>query len=444
MCLFVNWRVCVIEFFLTRGRNRKIKQLLLAISLLSVVFLCSLTATGEDATLELKAKGFADLRGGSGGKVIRVTSLDAKGPGSLREAIETKGPRIIVFEVGGVIDLNRASLKIKEPFLTIAGQTAPSPGITIIRGATYISAHNIVIQHIRVRPGDAGRAKKSGWEPDGISTSGGNAYNITIDHCSLTWATDENLSASGSRTEGPDATSHKITFSNCIIAEGLANSTHAKGKHSKGTLVHDFCREIAVIGNLYAHNVHRNPYFKAYTTGVIVNNAIYNPGSAAIQLNYSDKEWKGSDYKPENCRVSIVGNVLMHGADTKKDLALVSRRGDAYMEDNQAFGPDGKPAPLVYGKINELKDKPVWPKGLTPLAAKDVVSYIVKHAGARPQDRDETDSRIIKEFQEHKGRIIDSQDEVGGYPKSKATNRKLDVPEKSIDAWLSNLAKELE
>ena len=402
-----------------------------------------LSVTGSVASPDWEAAGFADPRGGSGGKVIRVTSLASKGPGSLREAIETKGPRIVVFEVGGIIDLERVSLKIKEPFLTIAGQTAPSPGITIIRGATYITTHDIVIQHIRVRPGDAGRPKKSGWEPDGISTSGGNAYNVTIDHCSFTWATDENLSASGARTKGPDATSHKITFSNCIIAEGLDNSTHAKGPHSKGTLVHDFCRDIAVIGNLYAHNVRRNPYFKAFTTGVIVNNLIYNPGRAAIQLTYSDKEWKDSDYKPENCRVSVVGNVMVHGADTRKDLALVSTRGDAYMEDNLAFDAAEKPAPLVYGKINLLKEKPVWPDGLKPLPAKDVVCHIVKNVGARPQDRDETDKRIIKDFQERKGRIIDSQDEVGGYPKYKSTSRKLDVPEKNVDAWLKQLADEL-
>lgn len=420
------------------------KRFLSVITLLSVVFTLSLSVMGAGAPLALSGKGFADPSGGSGGKVIRVTTLDSTGAGSLREAIETKDPRIIVFEVGGVIDLSNKSLNIKEPFLTIAGQTAPSPGITIIRGAVYISTHDVLIQHIRVRPGDTGKAKQSGWEPDGISTGGSNAYDITVDHCSLTWAIDENLSASGPSTRGPDATSRKITFSNCIIAEGLNNSTHKKGKHSKGTLIHDFCRDIAVIGNLYAHNVARNPYFKAYTTGVIVNNVIYNPGVAAIQLNYAAKEWEGSDYKPENCRVSIVGNVLMHGVNTKNKLALVSRRGDAYMEDNLAFGADGKSAPLVYGKINELEEKPVWPEGLKPLAAKDVVSHIVKHVGARPQNRDETDSRIILEFQERRGRIIDSQDQVGGYPKSKATTRKLNVPEKNVEAWLSKFAKELE
>ena len=104
------------------------------------------------------------------------------------------------------------------------------------------------------------------------------AYNILIDHCSISWAVDENLSASGPNTEGPDATSRRIAFVNCIIAECLNDASHSKGPHSMGSLIHDFCREIAIIGNLYAHNANRNPYFKAFTTGVIVNNLIYNPG----------------------------------------------------------------------------------------------------------------------------------------------------------------------
>ena len=404
-----------------------------------------LLATAEySASGDLKAVGFADPRGGSGGRILRVTNLDSEGPGSLRAAMESKGARIVVFEVGGVIDLDKKSLEITQPFLTVAGQTAPSPGITIIRGPIYITTHDILIQHIRVRPGDAGEPKRSGWEPDGISTSGGDAYNVTIDHCSVSWATDENLTASGPRTEGPEATSHRITFSNCIIAECLSNSTHAKGEHSKGSLIHDFCKDIAIVGNLYAHNMRRNPYFKAHTTGVIANNVIYNPGQAAIQLGFSSGEWKGSKIKPKNCRVSIVGNILIHGDNTKRGLALVAHRGDAYMEDNQAFGSDGSPASLVSGKINKLKEKPLWPEGLETLAVKDVVDYVVTHAGARPRDRDETDKRIIKEFQERKGRIIHSQDDVGGYPKHKTTVRRLDVPSEDVEDWLQKLAKDLE
>ena len=393
------------------------------------------------------ARGFGvDTPAGRGGKVIRVTNLNSGGAGSLRAALETKGPRIVVFEVGGVIDLATKNIAISEPFCTIAGQTAPAPGITIIRGGMYIGTHDVLVRHLRVRPGDAGKSKRSGWEPDGISTSGPDAYNIVIDHCSISWAVDENLSASGPRTEGPEATSRKITFSNCIIAECLDNSSHAKGRHSKGSLIHDFCRDIAVIGNLYAHNARRNPYFKAHTTGVIVNNVIYNPGAAAVQLNYSDGEWRETKIKPVNCHVAIVGNVMIHGKNTRGGLAMVAGRGDAYIRDNIAVDKVGKPAAMRSGRINKLKEKPVWPDGLTPLPAKDAAAYIIRYAGARPTERDEVDKRIIGDFQRRKGRIIDSQDDAGGYPKPKPTKRKLNAPARpaEVEAWLGRLAIELE
>jgi len=398
----------------------------------------------DSFTRKVGAHGFAVTGGGSGGQIVRVTNLDVSGPGSLRAALEIKGPRTVVFEVGGVIDLKKSSLKVTEPFVTVAGQTAPSPGITLIRGSFSVQAHDAIIQHIRIRPGDAGTSKRSGWEPDGLCAAGSNAYNVVVDHCSLSWAVDENLSASGPRLEGPQSTAHRITFSNCIIAEGLSKSSHAKGEHSKGSLIHDCCQDIAIIGNLYAHNVQRNPYFKAHTTGVIVNNVIYDPGSVAIQMNFSEQEWSGAKFSPTNCRVSVVGNVLIHGASTKKDLALVSRKGDSYLEDNIAFRVDGAPAPLVSGEIKRLDSKPVWPEGLRALPSGEVVNFIVQHAGARPKDRDDVDRRIIRNFVERKGRVIDSQDEVGGYPKSDMQMRKLEIPSEKIDEWLAGLAAELE
>ena len=140
------------------------------------------------------AVGFGvDTPAGTDGQVLRVTTLDASGPGSLRAALETPGARLVVFEVGGVIDLAGKGLSIGEPFLTVAGQTAPSPGVTIIGGGISVGTHDILIQHLRIRPGDRGLPKKSGWEPDGLSTSGGNSYNIVIDHCSFTWDVEEKI-----------------------------------------------------------------------------------------------------------------------------------------------------------------------------------------------------------------------------------------------------------
>jgi len=188
----------------------------------------------------------------------------------------------------------------------------------------------------------------------------------------------------------------------------------------------------------------RNPYFKAYTTGVIVNNLIYNPGKAAIQLSYSPMEWENSRYEPENCKVSIVGNVLYKGIDSNPSLALVMNRGDAYMEDNLAYESNGDIALLTAGEIVLLEKKPVWPEGFEPLSSAEVVDYIVNHVGARPKERDVIDDRIVQDFLDKKGKIVDSQEEVGGYPTHKQTYRKLNIPEEDIEGWLDLLAKELE
>jgi len=131
---------------------------------LSAVFVACLGGVAERA-------GFTATRGGLGGYVVRVTTLENEGPGSLRAALSSGGARVAVFEVGGVIDLGRKTLKITEPFVTVAGETAPSPGITLIRGAVTVQTHDVVVRHLRIRPGDAGQPKGQGWEPDGLSVN---------------------------------------------------------------------------------------------------------------------------------------------------------------------------------------------------------------------------------------------------------------------------------
>src|SRR5207253_10006015 len=90
----------------------------------------------------------AQTPGGRGGRIIRVTNLSAAGPGSFRAALEARGPRLIVVEVAGVIDMGLTSWNIDQPFLTIAGQTAPSPGITLIRGGIDVRTHDVIVRHI--------------------------------------------------------------------------------------------------------------------------------------------------------------------------------------------------------------------------------------------------------------------------------------------------------
>lgn len=373
----------------------------------------------------------ATTQGGRGGKIIKVTTLKKEGDGSLKEAIETNEPRIIVFEVGGIIDLEMTSIIIKNPYMTIIGQTAPDPGITIIKGGMSIQTHEIILQHIRIRPGENNQAKKSGWEVDGISTSG--AHHVIIDHCSFSWATDENLSASGPRFEGANVdewrmnTSHTVTFSNNIIAEGLSNSSHAKGEHSKGSLIHDNTTEIAIITNIFASNVRRSPFFKGGAQGVIVNNYIYNPGFRAIHYNLSNQEWDGHEWVTG--KMTVIGNVLEKGMDSHKHLPYGQFHGpvDIYWDDNQVLGEQIKDDRILIGDHSLIDTKPVWPLHLEVISSDSVKAHLLEKAGARPWNRDEVDIRIIQEIKEGKNRIIDSEQEVGGYPKALPTFKKFDA-----------------
>jgi pectate lyase len=379
----------------------------------------------------------AHTPGGRGGAILRVTTLAPSGPGSFLAAVQSPGPRIIVFEVGGVIDLEGRTHKIAEPYLTIAGQTAPSPGITFIRGGFDIVTHDVIVQHIRVRPGEAGFGKVSGHDFDAISVVAG--HDVIVDHCSLTWATDENLSASGPRFTGsaPDdwrkGTSHRVTFSNNIIAEGLAAATHAKGEHSKGSLIHDNVTSILIVGNLYAHNYERSPLFKGGARGMIINNLIYDPGPRALHYNLIAEEW--GDQPHQLGRMVAIGNVLRSGPSTPADLAFMMLGGSGslewYADDNLAVDRLGRPLPQTGRYTTAAADfipiaRPPLPEGVTVLPAVEVQDTVIRGAGARPWDRDAIDARIVANVIEGRGEVIDSEQQVGGYPAYAETRQPFD------------------
>ena len=397
-------------------------------------------ALGDGTTLAFPGAvgAAATTPGGRGGEILRVTTLAPSGPGSFVDAVNRRGPRIVVFEVGGVIDLGETTVKIVEPFLTIAGQTAPAPGITLIRGGIDIATNDVVLRHIRVRPGDGGRARLSGNDYDAISTVGG-AHDVIVDHCTLTWATDENLSASGPRFTGNtpqewrEGTSHRITFSNNIIAEGLAESVHVKGEHSKGSLIHDNTSDILIVWNLYAHDKERSPLFKGGARGAIINNLIYDPGQRAIHYNLIAEEW--GDHAYQTGEMAIIGNVLRGGQSTEADLPLVTIGGSGdvalFEQDNIAVDRWGRPLPMrgVYtnAPIKILKLPAPKIPGVTPLPARQVQDYVVKNAGARNWDRDHEDARVVADTIEGRGYIINSQAEWGGYPKPAPTYQAFDA-----------------
>ena len=373
----------------------------------------------------------AHTPGGRGGKVIRVTNLNADGSGSLKEAIETKGPRIVVFEVGGVIDLGRATLTIREPYITIAGQTAPSPGITLIRAGVDVRGHDVIIRHIRVRTGVDGQPKRSGWEADALSTI--SAHNVIVDHCTFTWGIDENMSASGPRFAGetPEqwraGTSRNVTFSYNLAAEGLADASHPKGEHSKGSLVHDNVTNVLFYRNIWAHNVERSPLFKGGVRGAVINNLIYDPGKRALQYNLMALEWGSRPY--QNGQMSAVGNVMRGGPSTEGQLPFLMLGGDGdleyYGKDNIAVDKYGVSLPM-FGRYGETRAKlievsaPVsWPDGITVMPSRDVETHVLTHAGARHWDRDADDIRVLFFIAEGRGKIIDDEKEVSSYPVQK-------------------------
>ena len=380
----------------------------------------------------------ATTPGGRGGAILKVTNLNPGGPGSFAAAVAAKGPRIVVFEVGGVIDLNKHTIRITEPFLTVAGQTAPSPGVTFIRGGILVTTHDVVIQNLRVRVGDAGAPKKSGLELDALS-SGGRAHDVIFDHNTVTWASDENMSASGMRFDGEDPvkwradTSHRITFSNNIIAESLTYSTHYKIEHSKGSLIHDNASDILIANNLYAHNFERNPLLKGGTQAAIINNLIYDPGQRAIHYNLMAEEWGSHKWQPG--KLTVVGTVLRKGLSSEPWLAFVEIGGYGdllyYGRNNIAVDQIGRPIP-VFGRYTNsparivvMKTPPIWPPNVKPMPASAVQQYVLHNAGARIWDRDYDDVRLIADVAEGRGTIIASQDEIHGYPVQKPTARRF-------------------
>ena len=411
-----------------------IRPIFSALLIVFAAFSYNWSATAQTAGGTVYPSPLAVTQGGAGGRIIRVTSLAATGPGTLREALEATGPRIIVFEVGGVIDLGRSSIDISQPFVTIAGQTAPSPGITIIRGGIDIRTHDVILSHLRVYTGADGQARRSGWEADALSTVA--AANVIIDHCSFLWGIDENMSASGPRFTGTTVaewragTSRNIVFSHNLAAEGLADSSHPKGEHSKGSLIHDNTTGIIFYRNVWAHNVERHPLIKGGAQVLMVNNLIYNPQHRAVHYNLMALEWVGHAYVTGE--LTAIGNIMRGGNDTDEGLPFLMLGGDGdlafYGRDNRAVDRHGNPLPM-FGRYGETRARLITARrplmtteGLDILPAQDVETAVLAEAGARPWDRSADDIRVLFFVAEGRGEVIDDESEVSAYPNPQPTS----------------------
>jgi pectate lyase len=385
------------------------------------------------------AEGFgAATVGGRGGTVIEVTNLSDSGPGSFRAAVEASGPRTVVFRVGGTIEL-QSTVLFTNPYITIAGQTAPGGGIAFKNTLFFnryedpsasfdIRTHDVICRYVRIRPG-AGPAGTTGSEIDCVQIYNGGAYNLIFDHCSMSWAVDENISSWGDP--------HDFTIQWCLIAEGLRNSVHSKGAHSMGLLLgSQGATRISVHHNLLAHNVDRNPRFK--TSGVVdcVNNVFYDYGDYAGVLS--------ADY--DNMPVNYVGNYVKRGPNTtggNYEMDVWEEPVYApllYVDGN--LGPhrtdDTQPNINVVapGARTHIVATPCESVPVVTTSATAALSSVSGAAGATLPMRDSADLRIISDVMNGTGRMVDDPSQVGGWPTLAAGTPSTDSDHDGMpDAW---------
>jgi hypothetical protein len=397
------------------------------------------------------AEGFGvDTPAGRGGEVLVVDSLAADGPGSFAAALAVDAPRTIVFSVGGVIRL-RENLFIDAPFLTVAGQTAPAPGITLAGAGLEIRAHDVLIQHLRIRPGD----DPDGPDPivrDAIAITAGDGrdvHGVVLDHLSLSWGVDETLSTwyRGVRD---------VTVSNCLISESLDESLHPEGPHGKGVLIGDHTRRFALLRSLLAFNPDRNPIVKGDATALVANVWAHDPDRWPVTL--FDRERAGPSL------LTLRSSVFTAGPDTPPDHAtvLVDRSmapGTAiFLDDLQSWDVVGDD-PWVGVDVVSPRDEvrvdapPVSVTPLTLIPAEALPEVLLDTAGATPARRDAVDARVIAQLIAGTGAVIDSPREVGGQPTPPETHRPLTPPPPGdsdgdgytdVEAWLHALAAEVE
>ena len=399
----------------------------------TLMFVIALSASSIAMAIEVPAfpgaEGFGAVAiGGRGGQVIEVTNLNDSGRGSFRAACESNGKRTVVFRSGGTIEV-RSPISIRNPFITIAGQTAPGDGILLKAHPSYdgavirVMTHDVILRGIRIRRGPT---KAKGCCGDGISIANSKdmPHKIIIDHCSISWGTDENMDAWYSAQD--------ITVQWCIFSEALYNSSHEKGPHSKGTIMGSDVRRVSYHHNLLVHNVERNPLFNNRRgPNHVINNVIYNWMYAGGQFSKS---------KQGAAHVNLIGNSYLAGPDTRKvryEVVLSNYPLEplVYVHDNHGHHrPDGTGDQwAVMGDASSglgsewmrvpasrkiQRDKP-WPDSPMPVQIQksgDAYESVLALAGAIMPRRDQVDQRAVNDVRQRSGKCIDSPSQVGGWP----------------------------
>ena len=392
--------------------------------------------------------------GGRGGKVIVVTSLEDRGPGTFREACETGGARIVVFNVAGIIRL-KTPVIIRAPYITIEGQSAPGDGVCIAGESVWLNTHDVVVRFMRFRRGETNVGRRD----DAI---GGNPVgNIMIDHVSATWGLDENMSMyrhmynDSTGTQEQKLGTVNITIQNSIFAESLDTYNHSFGS----TLGGENC---TFMRNMWANNTGRNPSVGWNGTFNFVNNVVFNwmhrssdGGDYRAMYNFINNYFKPG---PVTTKTGPVGHRFLKPESGRSKLKQ-KVYGRAYVNGNIMEGyPEISKNNWAGGvQVEEQKDageytdfikvnEPLPMPKITMVSATEAYDYVVKNAGAMLPKRDAVDARIAEQVRtgkitykegvplpatqfEHRKLPIDSYKmgiitdpvQVGGYPEYKGT-----------------------
>lgn len=341
--------------------------------------------------------------GGRGGKVMVVTSLDDSGPGTFREACETGGPRIVVFNVAGIIRL-KDRIRIRAPYITISGATAPGDGVCIAGNTVELESHDMIVRHMRFRRGETNVGDRN----DSI---GGNPVgNIMIDHVSASWGLDENMSMYRHMYSPPNGGQDlklptvNITIQNSIFSECLNTFNHSFGS-TIGGLNSTFHH------NLWANNAGRNPSVGMYGDFTFANNVIFNwvhrtvdGGDHMSRFNIINNYFKPGPATPRGEAISY----RLLKPESQRSKTVVDNFGKAYVHGNVIEGNDRvtkdnwdggvQPAPRTKTEdvlVNIRVDEPFKHAPITIQPATQAFDYVLANVGATLPRRDAVDQRIM-------------------------------------------------
>ncbi len=401
-------------------------------------------------------------------RIIHVTNLNADGPGSLTEAIMASGPRIVVFDVGGTIDLRSNTsnrpyriLQISNGNLVIAGETAPEPGIHLIGAPIGINTSNVVIRHLSVYTGTMFPYYLSS-DALKINAAGSQyAKNILIENNAFFWAIDETGETWTDPVGYEIGKISDVTFRNNIFGEALLainqgtsnpqGALHPKGPHSNGFLISHGAQHITFDKNLFASNYRRNPWITGNTSTFLLNNVIFNPDRHAII--FSGGNVYGEPPQPVlGAESTMIGNVCIAGADTSAWLlgdedgtpkmifgapGSVGQNTRLHLDDNvfltSGLSEIGRDWGVFYDSDDIIipEDQPVHWKPLsdyTILPSSQVFNTVLQTVGPNPSFSNRVHTkRLLDAVRNGTSRIINVERDVGGYPVLTRTNRSFSV-----------------